>query len=582
MSSLHSGIPQGPAEQIYYNGTILTMTGPEPPDADPEAMAVAAGRVLALGNRADLESLAGPDTEWIDLDGRTLLPGFYDAHSHFGDAARLAAFYCDLSGRPAGRMTCIDDYVTALREHMAGLDPEAPVLGSSYDPESIREKRHPRRYDLDRVSRDRPVIVYYYTGSMCAVNSCALHMLGITRETPDPVGGKIGHADDGEPDGLLIETAAYGILESGRLPRIDTRERLLAALAKSSLLYASRGVTTVNEGADADPELFLEASRAGFLKQRACLWLKPEDLISWHEQAFAAIADPTDPVSANSSPSEVSPLTLLDRYGSVPLSDYVSIGGGKIFADGAMNIGTASLTEPYYQPIAGHPADYCGLAVLSDAEIAEKVRQVTDRGYNMFIHANGDAAVASCIRAYRSVRERHPHGNQHLILLHAQLVQPQQFAAMRELDLTPSFFCANIYYSGDRLYERLLGPERAQQLDPIGTAFRWGLPATMHQDTPVEPMDPLFSIWSSVNRRTSSGRLLGPDERLTPYQALLANTLYAARQNGEGWCKGSLEPGKYADCVILDRNPLTCGPDAIKEISVLATIVGGTEIWQQQ
>ena len=568
-----------PETTIYHGGRILPMTSAAQPspDALPEALAVKGERILALGSLEEVRAAAGSNAAEIDLKGAALLPGFYDAHSHFLDAARLSAFYCDLHGRPLGRMTSIDDYIDALRRHMAKLDPGAPVLGSGYDPDTIAEHRHPTRRDLDRVSTDRPVIVSFFTGSMSVLNSRALELLGITRDTPDPEGGAIGRDADEEPNGLLIENAAYGIWDTGRLQRIETPERLFKAIEQESLLYAAKGVTTVNEGSDADLGLFREAVSRGALKQRAVLWMRPEDLL----QELQALLDRAD--SADREIIDVS----LRRWGSLPIpaeregGHRITIGGGKIFADGAMNIGTARLSAPYHMAIEGHAPDYTGTAVLSDEAIAATVKRVTGAGFNMFIHANGDAALDSCIAAYRAVRERDPKGRQHLILLHAQLVREEQFDAMEELCLTPSFFCANIYYSGDRLYERLLGPARACRLDPIGTAFRRGLPATMHQDTPVEPMDPLFSIWSSLTRRTASGRLLGPEERITPYQALLANTLYAARQNGEDWCKGSLEPGKLADLVILDRDPLSCPVEEIKDISVLETIVGGESIWRR-
>lgn len=531
------------ADTIYHNGTIITMTGEED---RVEAVAVSGETIIAAGTLEDVKKTAGDKTVFEDLEGNAMLPGFYDGHSHFSTGGLTALYYVDLRSKPIGSMTCIADYVEALKERAESVSAGKPVLGTGYDQTTIKEMRHPTRWELDRVSMEHPVLLNHVTAHSMTVNSKALEIMGIDENTPDPDGGVIHRDENGVPTGVLEEAAVFSVWYNEEFNIFGSTEEQMEAFAYNSNLYASVGVTTANEGSIANLGQYEMALEHKKLAIRATLWFAPEVLLK------------EKPVSHSSM---------------------LTIGGGKAFQDGSINCYTAYLTKPYYKLEKDMEPSYCGYPSMSSEKLNEIVRDVTDAGYNMFIHCNGDAAIDDVLNAYENVRKRHPAGNQRLVAIHAQTARMDQLEKMKQYDIIPSFYVSNIYYTGDRFNDIFLGPERTAFADPIGTAMRMGLPATMHLDTPVQPQDPLLSMWASVNRVTAGGRVLGENERITPYQALLANTYYPAYQNGEEATKGTIETGKLADFVILDQNPLEIDPMKIKDIAVLRTIVGNKEVY---
>lgn len=447
-------------------------------------------------------------------------------------------------------MRCIRDYQEALAERAAGTPKGQPVLGTGYDGTTIDEMRHPTRYELDAVSTEHPVILNHVTAHSMTVNSLALKIIGIDETTPDPPGGVIHRDERGVPTGVLEESAVFSVWYNEKLNIFGTQEQQLEAFGYNSEIYAAAGVTTANEGSIANLEQYRRAVQLGKLKIRAALWFDPKTL----KEAEAPL-----------------------RSGSSMLT----IGGGKTFQDGSINCYTAYLTKPYKTTPDGHSADYRGYPCMPAEQLAAQVAEVTEAGYNMFVHCNGDAAVDDVLAAYESVRRRLDDSRIRLTCIHAQTARLDQLETMKRLSVIPSFYVSNIYYTGDRFRDLFLGEERAAFADPIGTAMRMGLPATMHLDTPVQPQDPLLSMWSAVNRVTSGGSVLGAEERITPYQALLANTINAAYQNREEAEKGTIEPGKLADFVILDSDPMAVDPMEIKDIEVLKTIVGNRVVYEK-
>lgn len=531
------------ADTIYYNGIIIPMTG-ETDRAD--AVAVSGEQIIAVGTLDAVNETAGRRTEFEDLHGKVMLPGFYDGHSHFSTGGLTSLYYADLRSKPIGKMTCIKDYQHALREKAKSIPKGEPILGSGYDQTTIKEMRHPSRYELDQVSTEHPVILNHVTAHSMTVNSMALEIMGIDENTPDPDGGMIHRDENGIPTGLLEESAVFSVWYNKDFNIFGTQEEQMEAFAYNSRLYASVGVTTANEGSIANLQQYENALTNGKLHIRASLWFAPEVLVKDRPQ------------------SDTSMLT---------------IGGGKAFQDGSINCYTAYLTKPYTSVEKGMDAGYCGYPSMSPEKLDEIVGTVTDAGYNMYIHCNGDAAIDDVLQAYEHVRKRHPGEDIRLVCIHAQTVRMDQLEKMKKYDIIPSFYVSNLFYTGDRFRDIFLGEERTEFINPIGTAMKMGLPATMHLDTPVQPQNPLLSMWTAVNRMTAGGSMIGAEERITPYQALLANTYYPAYQNKEEGLKGTLEPGKLADFVILDQNPMDIDPMKIKDIEVLKTIVGNREVY---
>lgn len=538
------------ADTIYYNGVVIPMTGEA---TRGEAVAVAGEEILEVGSWEAVAKYRDEHTVMEDLTGAVLLPGFYDAHSHFGTVGLTAKYHVDLNSPPLGTMCCVEDYLQALRERAEQTPPGEPIFGSFYDETLIREMRPPTRWELDGVSTKHPIILDHVTSHNMTVNSLTLQLAGIDENTPDPPGGVIRRNEDGVPIGTLEENAVLIIWFHEAFHFLGTRSQLLEALEFASELYARKGVTTANEGSIADPELYQEALALGKLKIRAELWFAPEDLLS------------------GKIPSDMG-------------SSMITAGGAKLFQDGSLSCRTAHLTEPYLpepssagrkgaEPDVGYPA-------RTPEELNELVRRIYQAGFQVYAHCNGDAAIDAFLTAVERAAGSCDVPDARPVCVHAQTAREDQLLKMKELGMIPTFYVSNLYYVGDRFRELFLGEARAERCDPIGSAMKLGLPATMHTDAPVQPQDPLFLIWTAVNRRTAKGQLLGPEERLTPYQALCAVTSYPAYQNKEEARKGTIEKGKLADFVVLDRNPLEIDPMEIKNIQVLRTIVGNRTVYR--
>jgi predicted amidohydrolase YtcJ len=263
-----------------------------------------------------------------------------------------------------------------------------------------------------------------------------------------------------------------------------------------------------------------------------------------------------------------------------PNPQQVRISGVKILQDGSLQGYTGYLTAPYFAQPTGKDG-YVGYALRPRERLAEIVGQYHRSGYQIAIHANGDAAIDDVLFAFRAAQSENPRSDARHRIEHCQTPRDDQLDQMRELGITPSFFVGHVYYWGDRHERLFLGPDRAARISPLASAAKRGIRFTIHNDTPVTPVDPLLLVWCSVNRTTKSGKTLGTHERITPYAALRAITIDAAWQNFEDKSKGSIEPGKLADLVVLAENPLAIDPSKLKEIAILETIVGGESCYKK-
>jgi hypothetical protein len=531
---------------MYRGGAILTL------DAGSrvvEALGVERDRIAVVGSEAEVRAWAGDGARFVELDGRALLPGFIDAHGHYPGAG-VYAHTADLNPPPIGDVRSLDDLVARLRERADAAPGDGWVVGMSYDDSLLAEGRHPTRTDLDRVSSERPVGAVHISGHLAAVNGRGLALLGITRETPDPSGGRIQRGADGQPNGVLEETAMERVMEPVLRPGL---RGTLAILREANRRYLAAGVTTAQVGY-ATPELanLVWASRLGLVPLRLVIWPGVE----W-----------TDAVLSGAS--------------EIPRSNplWVRFGAVKLVADGSLQGYTGYLRDPYFVPPAGDPGTR-GYPRYPKQELAERVATYAAAGRQVAIHANGDAAIDDALDALEAAQAGDPELDARPVIIHAQMTRPDQLERMKRLRAIPSFFVLHTYYWGDRHRERFLGPERAARISPTRSAQQLGLRFTLHCDTPVVPLEPLRLVWAAVNRLTTSGQTLGPEERIDVTAALRAITVDAAFQHFEEDEKGSLEPGKLADLVILGRSPLAVAPEEIAGIPVLETIVGGETVWR--
>jgi predicted amidohydrolase YtcJ len=501
-----------------------------------------------VGSEAEVRAWAGDAARVVELRGRALLPGFVDAHGHFpgtGVFARVA----DLNSPPIGDVRTLDDLVECLREQERSRG-SGWVLGMGYDDSLLAEGRHPTRADLDRVSSERPVAAIHISGHLAALNGRGLEQLGIGAATPDPPGGVIRRDAAGEPTGVLEEMAMEPL-------RVAMRPGLLDALAivrEGSRRYLAAGVTTAQVGY-ATRELLglVHLVRFGLLPLR---------LVVWPDLELA------DEVLAGRRRLE-SPDESWLRFGAV-----------KLIADGSIQGYTAWLTSPYHVAPGGD-SSFRGYPRMAPEELAERVSRYHAAGLQVAVHGNGDAAIDAVLGALERAARETPRADARPVVIHAQMTRPDQLDRMAALGAIPSFFGLHVYYWGDRHRDLFLGPERAARISPAASARARGLRFTLHCDTPVIPIEPLRAVATAVARRTRSGAELGPEERVSAQAALRAVTIDAAFQHFQEASRGSLEPGKLADLVILSRSPLE-DPEHADAIRVEETIVGGRSAWKAE
>lgn len=541
-------------DTLLINGTVVTLTGPDN-DIIAEAIAITGDRISAVGRTTDLAQTAGPKTTIIDLGGHTVLPGFIDAHGHFPSTGLIEKHFVDLNSPPIGSVTSIDETVSALIEKAKTVPEGDWIQGRGYDDTLIVEMRHPTRWELDRVSTEHPIYISHISGHLGVANSLALELAGVSRDTPQPFGGKIRmDAESGEPNGVLEEPPAMGFVTK-LLPEFS-EDDMIDAVAKAATDYASVGITTAQQGATGPngADVFTKTYEQGRLPIRVHVWPVL--------QAMAA---------------------LIEKGGTLKEPDadgMVTYRAVKGFADGSIQGYTGYLSQPYHSHSHNDPR-YRGYPRMDREALAKQVMTVHNAGYQIAIHGNGDAAIDDVLYAFDRAQEANPRDDARHIVIHAQMTREDQMDRMAETGTIPSFFNMHTYYWGDRHWEIFMGPERAAQMSPASWAVRRGIPFTLHADTPVVPMEPLRIVWSAVNRLSSGGRVIGADQRISVIEALKGITTYAAYQAFEENDKGTIEPGKLADLVVLARNPLTIPPIELADIPVMRTMVGGRTVFEQ-
>ena len=543
-------LPEPPSHQVFINGDVLTM------DAENrivEAISVRGDRIEAVGTTERIMALVDDSTEVVDLRGRALLPGFIDAHGHFPGSG-LAAIAADLNSPPIGDKTTMAEVLAALAAQVEKTEPGRWVTGFGYDDTLLAEQRHPTRAELDAVSAEHPVVAMHISGHMLVANSRALAAVGIDATTPDPVGGVIGRRPGSlEPNGLLEETARLEVMHHLQDMSLTDTYRLMKTAVNQ---YAAVGVTTAQSGGVSKKlaqglALF---SRLGVIPQRLVVFPFENE---FRDVLFNGQYDPGD-------------------YSG----ERLVMGAVKIVADGSIQGYTGYLSLPYHTPYHGDPG-YRGYPAVPRDQLFTQVEALHRAGYQIAVHGNGDESIEDILDAFEAAQRAHPVEDPRMILIHSQMAREDQVARMKGLGVTPSFFSAHTWYWGDRHRDIFIGPERASRISPARWALDRNLRFSSHLDTPVTPMLPLQAVWSQVYRQTVGGDVLGPDQRIGVMDALRAVTIDAAWQVFQEGNRGSLEPGKYADLVILSGNPLD-DPMAMRDLRVERTVVGGATIYRHQ
>lgn len=524
---------------------ILTLD-PHTPDAT--HIAVRDGRIVALGDGSDAARWSGV------LDERhaehVIIPGFVEGHAHVMAGAVWRYPYVghadrvDDQGRVWPGVRTLDGVLARLREAEAGLERGAPLIGWGFDPLFV-DGAAPNRWDLDAVSRDRPTVLHHSNGHLITANSAALALAEY-----GPGVNIVGVALDaaGRPTGELREFAA--MMPVLRRLGVDLAAigRGADALRRFGALARRAGITTISDmgrvmdDGDLD-ETALITSAVDY----------PVRLVVVLMGMFSPVAD------------------IIDRSHRMALRahDRLDFAGVKLMIDGSIQGYTAKLRAPGY-----HRGDDHGIWNIAPAQLNETVLALHRAGLQVHVHANGDLAVDAALDAFEAAVTHHGRGARHVIQ-HAQMAQPDQFERMARLGVAANLFANHLYYFGDPHHDLTVGPERAARLNNGRSALDFSVPLSIHSDAPVTPLGPLMSMWCAVNRRTESGRVLGPEWALSASEALHAVTLGAAHSLGLDDEIGSLEIGKKADMTVLDADPLTIAPEALRDIGVIDTLLGG-------
>ncbi|CAN5409498.1 amidohydrolase [soil metagenome] len=538
------------ADVIYSGGEIVTID-----DANPaaEALAVADGRIIAAGTHDEVMAHQGPGTIARDLQGATLLPGFIDPHSHYLNALTVAN-QVNLFPPPAGPGADVASILAALNTFRSAraIPPGELIVAYGYDDSAMPDGRTLHKEDLDADFPDNPLVIGHVSMHGAVLNSAAMHLYNISAETETPPGGVIVRKPGSrEPDGLVMETAYLPIMSA--MPKPTSAQEIQWSIAAQEM-YASFGFTTAHEGLS-------HASDIGLMQRAAAGGATVIDVI-----AFPFILE-LDAVLADNPPETFG--TYRDRF---------KLGGVKITIDGSPQGRTAYFTTPYLVDGPDGQQNWRGEEGFPQSEVDGWFTKVYDLGLPLNIHANGDAAIDVLLDAHLAAAGDEPAKDRRTVAIHSQFVRADQLDRFVEYRIIPSFFTEHTFYFGDA-HIRLRGREQADFLSPVRAALDRGLRPTNHTDFVVTPLDQMFLLWTSVNRVARSGDVIGADQRITPLEALKTITIDAARQYSEEADKGSLEVGKIADFVVLDRNPLTVDPMAIKDITVLETIKEGRTVY---
>jgi predicted amidohydrolase YtcJ len=541
------------ADAIYYDGDIITMEGDNAEYA--EAVAIKDGKILFVGDMEIAIKFKGDRTQIHDLEGKTMLPGFLDAHSHYISSLSVAT-QLNLYPPPSGPGKDVESIIAELKQFKSENNiPDGELIQAyGYDDSVMPDGRMLNRDDLNEALPNNPVLVGHVSMHGGVLNSLALEKWDFNEKTETAPGGVIVRKPGtNEPYGLIMETAYLPIFGSLPLPSED--EEIEWSIA-AQRMYASNGITTAHEGAThlKDLQVLNRATKAG------------ANLIDIVAFAFITELD------------QILDEFPVERWGTY--QNRLKIGGVKITVDGSPQGRTAAFTTRYLTGGPSGEKDWLGKLTFPQKFINDFVKKVYDLDVPLNLHANGDGAIDAFFRAHENVATDDLTKNRNITLIHAQFARKDQIPKFVKYQITPSFYTLHTYYFADAHIANR-GREQANYISPLKDAMAAGLKPTNHTDFVVAPLDQLFMLWSAVNRISRKGEVIGENQKVTPYEGLQAMTINVAHQYQEENLKGSITRGKLADLVILDKNPLKVEPVAIKDIVVLETLKEGNTIYKK-
>lgn len=532
------------ADLILSSSNVILMNADK--DAAPLSIAIADKKIIWIGSIKEGKKIEG---QHRDYGNQSILPGFIDAHGHASFVA-FSTQVANIASKPVGPVNAIENIQLELKEFIdkGNLKPGEWVIGMGYDDSLLEEQRHPTRKDLDAVSTTNPIYLIHVSGHLGAANTLGLSLANITSESQDPSGGKIRREiNSSQPNGVLEETAAYPVQQLAMTSYKDP----MGSVVKAMKVYASNGITTAQDGAS-------NQSSIGLLQAANAQNLLTLDVISF-------------PIGQGVPDESIQSLNFGGYAGRLKM------GGIKLILDGSPQGKTAYITKPYLVPPHGQDEQYKGYPLIPQESVDQLINKYSMAEIPIMAHANGDAAADMLLEA---VRKSSISSDHRTVMIHAQTVREDQLDQMKKLKIIPSYFSSHTFYWGDWHRDSVFGNERASRISPTNSTLKRGMPFTVHNDAPIVPPDMIRLLWSTTNRLTRSGKVLGPDQRISTYDALKAMTINAAYQHFEEDIKGTIEVGKLADLVVLSENPLSMQTQDLLNLRVVATYSHGQEIYQ--
>ena len=532
------------ADLILSSNNVILMNADK--DSAPLSIAIADKKIIWIGSIKEGKKIEG---QHRDYGNQSILPGFIDAHGHASFVA-FSTQVANIASKPVGPVNAIENIQLELKEFInkGNLKPGEWVIGMGYDDSLLEEQRHPTRKDLDAVSTTNPIYLIHVSGHLGAANTLGLSLANITSESQDPSGGKIRREiNSSQPNGVLEETAAYPVQQLAMTSYKDP----MGSVVKAMKVYASNGITTAQDGAS-------NQSSIGLLQAANAQNLLTLDVISF-------------PIAQGVQDESIQSLNFGEYSGRLKM------GGIKLILDGSPQGKTAYITKPYLVPPHGQDEQYKGYPLIPQESVDQLINKYSMAEIPIMAHANGDAAADMLLEA---VRKSSISSDHRTVMIHAQTVREDQLDQMKKLKIIPSYFSSHTFYWGDWHRDSVFGNERASRISPTNSTLKRGMPFTVHNDAPIVPPDMVRLLWSTTNRLTRSGKVLGPDQRISTYDALKAMTINAAYQHFEEDIKGTIEVGKLADLVVLSENPLSMQTQDLLNLRVVATYSHGQEIYQ--